>query len=257
MKKIFGHSTDQDWEKYGAHDPYYGVVTNDIYKKENLTKENKDKFFKSGEDYIEHVFSNIKQLFGDDFSPVRTLDFGCGVGRLSIPLARRSKYVVGLDISPSMLKEAKTNCDVYDIHNIKFMKSNNAFQRWNEKFDLIHSFIVFQHIPIKYGEKIFKTLLGYLNDEGVGVFHFTYSTVLYGFKKNFVRWVKEKFPFMHNISNIIKARSFSAPRMQMNSYNLNLILYFIQKNNVLSFYTEFTNDNGALGVIIYFKKNGK
>ena len=40
------------------------------------------------------------------FAPSRTLDFGCGVGRVAIPLARRFEHVVGLDVSPGMLTRA-------------------------------------------------------------------------------------------------------------------------------------------------------
>jgi 2-polyprenyl-3-methyl-5-hydroxy-6-metoxy-1,4-benzoquinol methylase len=42
-------------------------------------------------------------VFGDDFAPRRVLDFGCGVGRVTLPLARRVDAVVAIDIADSML----------------------------------------------------------------------------------------------------------------------------------------------------------
>jgi len=46
----------------------------------------------------------------------------------------------------------------------------------------------------------------------------------------------------------------SGPGMQMNSYHLNRILYFLQSQGVKEYFTEFTDDGGELGVMLYFKK---
>lgn len=226
-------------------------MTSDIYKTENLSKDNEKKFFNTGEHYIKHIFANIAKHIDFEFIPERTLDFGCGVGRLVIPLSKRSKHVLGVDISQSMLNEAEINCNSRDIQNVHFMKSDHTISNLTGKFDLIHSFIVFQHIPSKYGEKIFETLLEHMADEGVGVFHFTYSVPS---SKKLICMIKNKFPITHNISNLIMRRPFSTPRMQMNNYNLNKLLYLIQQHNINELYSEFTDHNGALGITVYFKK---
>ena len=38
---MFNRNTDREWEKFGANDPYYGVLTHEKFHKANLTDENK------------------------------------------------------------------------------------------------------------------------------------------------------------------------------------------------------------------------
>ena len=46
----------------------------------------------------------ILESMGADFKGRRILDIGCGAGNYSLPLAARTKYVLGVDSSPAMLK---------------------------------------------------------------------------------------------------------------------------------------------------------
>lgn len=45
--------------------------------------------------------------FVERFSPQRVLDAGCGTGRVAIELAHRGIEVVGVDLDPSMLAQAR------------------------------------------------------------------------------------------------------------------------------------------------------
>src|SRR5436190_21944086 len=103
-------STDDEWEDWGLRDPYYGVLTDDKLRRRNLTDEALDQFFRSGKDDIEHLLHIASTRIDPAFTPQRALNFGCGVGRLLIPLAGIAEEVVGLDVSESMLKEARKNC---------------------------------------------------------------------------------------------------------------------------------------------------
>lgn len=100
---MFNNDTDKEWEKFGKYDPYFGVLTHDKFHKINLTDENKEEFFKSGFDYIDDVLEKIRSHIDQSFTIKKALDFGCGVGRLVIPLANVAKEVTGVDVSDSML----------------------------------------------------------------------------------------------------------------------------------------------------------
>jgi len=249
---MFNNDTDRNWEIFGKDDPYFGVITHDKFHKSNLTDENKEEFFKSGFNYIDDVLGNIRQHIDRTFTIKKALDFGCGVGRLIIPLANVAQEVIGVDVSDSMLNEAKKNCEVRSIKNIVLIKSDDSLSLLEGKYDFIHSFIVFQHIPVTRGERIFNNLLEHLENEGVCVVHFTYakdSTI-----KKLVSFIRRYIPLLNNFINLIRGRKIFAPQMQMNAYDLNHLFLMIQKANVLDCYTAFTNHGGCFGIVVYFKK---
>ena len=74
------------------------------------------------------ILSNIHKHLDPGFQPINALDFGCGVGRLVIPLAKISTSAVGIDVSESMLAEARKNCELNSVHNIDLVKSDDAFE---------------------------------------------------------------------------------------------------------------------------------
>ena len=249
---MFNNSTDKDWEKFGRHDPYFGVITDDKFRQSNLTDENREEFFRSGADYIKAIFWNIGQHIDPQFTARKALDFGCGVGRLVIPLAKVAQEVTGIDVSDSMLKEARENCDARSLENVSFVSSDDGLSQLDGKYDFIHSFIVFQHIPVERGEQIFNQLMERLEVGGVCVVHFTYA-------KNYkagklLPLIKKYVPLSKNFINWIKGRGFLSYSMQMNAYNMNHLLLTIQKANVRDFYAEFTDAVDEFGLILYFKK---
>lgn len=134
----------------------------DRFRKENLSSETRAEFFKTGEEYLNWILEQIKRHIDPDFLPKRAVDFGCGTGRLAIPLAEKMENVDGIDISESVLQEAQGNCHERSLENVTFVKSDDELSLLEGKFDLIHSFIIFQHIPVARGVAIFKKLLVYL-----------------------------------------------------------------------------------------------
>ena len=92
-------NTDNEWEEWGKNNPYYGVLTHEKYRSKNLDENVKLEFFESGKKQIEHVISTCRRQIDKSFSPEMALDFGCGVGRLTIPLAKIAGHVVGVDVS--------------------------------------------------------------------------------------------------------------------------------------------------------------
>lgn len=246
------NNPDNEWEKFGKTDPYFGVISHEKFRSVNLTDDLKEEFFKSGFDYIEHVLHKIKIHIDPAFSIKRALDFGCGVGRLVIPLSTVADEVTGLDISDSMLNEAQNNCNLRGVKNVVLRRSDDSLSLLSGKYDLIHTYIVFQHIPAKRGERIFTKLIEHLAENGICVAQFTYAKDL---KRNqLIALAKQYVPMLSNCIDLLKGRGFFAPQMQMNSYDINHLLLAIQKANVVDFYSEFTKHGGDLGVCIYFKK---
>jgi 2-polyprenyl-3-methyl-5-hydroxy-6-metoxy-1,4-benzoquinol methylase len=250
---MFSSNTDKDWEQVGRTDPYFGVVTHDKFRCSNLTEENKGIFFRSGHDEVNSIVENVKHMIDSEFTIKKALDFGCGVGRLLIPLSDLAETATGIDVSESMLNEAKKNCKAQSINNVILAKSDDTLSCLNGKYDFIYSFVVFQHIPVPRGERIFKNLIDHLEDGGICVAHFTYSKESRAMR--ITGLLKNHLPLVKNFVNMIKGRGFSTPQMQMNDYNLNRLFAIIQrKSHASKLFVEYTNHNGTLGVIIYFMK---
>jgi SAM-dependent methyltransferase len=77
----------------------------------------------------------------------RVLDVGCGVGRWSRLLAARGAQVTGIDLSPTMIAEAERRAAAQELGgNCRFLVRDLATLDAGEKFDLVLSVTVLQHI---------------------------------------------------------------------------------------------------------------
>jgi SAM-dependent methyltransferase len=77
----------------------------------------------------------------------RALDVGCGVGRWSRLLARRGAHVTGMDLSPTMIAQARSRAtEAGLIDRCRFMTQDLAALEAGERFDLILGVTVLQHI---------------------------------------------------------------------------------------------------------------
>ena len=249
---MFQSNTDQEWEKFGEQNPYFGVLAEQKFQESSLSSETKQEFFQSGSDHINQVLQNIKQYINPHFTLKRALDFGCGVGRLVIPLAQIADSVTGVDVSQAMLREARSNCDAQGIKNALLIKSNDHLTSLDGKYNLVHSYIVFQHIPVNRGELIFTKLLDHLAEDGVGVIHFTYGRERQ--LQTLKQLLKDRLPWAENMLNLFKGKGFFAPQMKMHTYDLNQIFSILQKSKIKNVHHEFTNHGGYLGVVLYFSR---
>ena len=241
-------NSDQEWKRYGDENPYYGVISDESLQPKNLNAQALAQFWQSGLDHIEWVFRNIKQHIDPDFKAQRALDFGCGVGRLVFALRTQCNHVTGIDVSSSMLDEAKRQAEIKSMHSVSFIESSDCDELGTNLFDFLHSYIVFQHIPVARGNAILDKLLASLRSGGVGVLHFTFSNPKYR------AWrIISKIPYNKQIRNIVRGRPKDAPSMQMNEYDMNKIMDKIRLQGVRNCYLEFT-DHGVHGVTIYFQK---
>ena len=103
-----------------------------------------------------------------DFSG-EALDFGCGVGRLTQPLARRFSRCWGLDISSKMIEIARTmNTELALLFFENREASLALFADGTLSF--IYSNIVLQHIPPQYSVQYLKEFVRVLRPDGVLVF---------------------------------------------------------------------------------------
>ena len=241
--------TDADWEWYGQNDPYFGVATSNRFRGAQLAEDARRVFFDLGEAFVEEVLELARQRLDGEFHPQRALDFGCGVGRVTLPLARRCREVVGVDVSRSMLEHAATNCREGGFNNVRFLETQEL-DRVEGEFDLVHSYIVFQHIPRTTGIPIVQRLIDLLKPNGIGVLHFTYRHHASRSAKSRLLLAAYRYlPFAYRLRKLLKKQ----PVMQMNEYNLNEVFCRIQDAGCGQVYARFT-DHGCRGIVLMFQK---
>jgi SAM-dependent methyltransferase len=143
----------EQWEKFAQEDPYTYILT-------TLKGSQRSEFWQSGVRTIQEEFLPLLKLHG-----VRTalsLELGCGIGRLVVPLARHFQKVVGVDIAHGMVERAVSFVQDKGINNASFLAISGpenllrSAENHVGNVDFIYSLLVFQHIPD------FSTIQGYL-----------------------------------------------------------------------------------------------
>ncbi|SFS05930.1 Methyltransferase domain-containing protein [Dyella sp. OK004] len=215
--------TDHDWENWGRNDPYFGVLSHESFRAENISNESRDAFFLSGERHIESLLDTIRAHFKPQFTPDRSLDFGCGVGRLLIPLARRSQHASGVDVSTAMLTEAHRNCEIHAINNVKLLRSDDHLSQVRGEYDLIHSHIVFAHIDPRRGQAIIEALADRISPDGFIAIQILYSCNASPLIRSLVK-LRYKLPLLNTARNLMRGRPLREPPMQLHVYNLPMVL---------------------------------
>ncbi|MDQ8202274.1 class I SAM-dependent methyltransferase [Pelagicoccus sp. SDUM812003] len=250
--------TDAHWEKWGELDPYYAVLTNDSYRSANLTDQSKKAFFDSGESHLREVLAKCRHYLDAEFEPASAVDFGCGTGRVLIPMGREVETAVGIDVSSAMLEEARRNCQARGLGNVSLVKGDDHLSGLAGEFDFIHSFIVLQHIPKDRGMRILNRLLGHLKSGGIGAIQVTYSRLYDRNTRRFSRGMRARRFVRRLVARLRRAvrgaGSEREPPMLMTAYDLGEVFDLLCDHGISRIYSEATNHQDTRGVFLYFQK---
>jgi len=243
-------NTDVAWEKWGAQDPYFGVMSLDRFKSESID-EHRAEFFASGEERIASFLGKCEFHFGT-LRKSKALDYGCGVGRLTLPLSRRFDHVTGRDISESMLAEARKNASEMKCENVTFELPNDQSPNDLDNFDFVNCYIVLQHIPTKHGVPILLELIDKVAPGGGFMVHF--SLRQFNGLSRLRYWVRHNVPGMNALQNILRRRPISTPAMQMNEYPLVEILDELYRRGLRDVHTFLEKHDKVLTVGLVGRK---
>lgn len=166
--------TDTDWNVISVRNPYWAVLSVEKYLGGDISANDKAEFFASGEHFISDLLGMVNKHFGHFNSQGTALDFGCGVGRLVIPLARRFAQVIGVDIADPMLALARTHVQDAGLDNVVLQKAD-AVLGAREVADFVNSFIVIQHIPPARRIRIVRDLIAMCRIGGLCSLQLTYA----------------------------------------------------------------------------------
>lgn len=156
----------RNWDAFGATDPMWAILT-DPAKAGNRWKV--DEFFATGVAEIAEVMS-----WAEAIHPLRrrlrALDFGCGVGRLTQPLATYFDEAVGVDLAPSMIRQAE-QYNRYGARCRYVLNEDADLRRFaDETFDFIYSGLTLQHMAPRYARAYLAEFARVLAPDGLLVF---------------------------------------------------------------------------------------
>ena len=246
-------NSDTSWEKWGEDNPYYGVLADDRFRGENLNDERKAEFLATGRRHVRRVLEMAERRCGGMTEKRAALDFGCGVGRLVLPLAEIFEHVTGVDVSTAMLNVAGSNCSERGIQNVELKHSDDRLTQVEGKFDFIHSYLVFQHIPVRRGEKILAGLVDRMNDGGIMAIHLPF--VCKGARaRRALHRIRRNFSPLSGLVNLARGKRWSEPFMQMNLYDMNRILRLLAERGMNDAFLEIVDAGGYVSAFVIAKK---
>lgn len=132
----------RDWEDLAQIDPMWAILS-DSGKRDGRWDDGE--FFAHGHAEIEAVMAQAAAL-GLPRHRRSALDFGCGVGRLSRPLAGRFQQCIAVDISEEMISKAQRRNA--DLPGLEFLvnDTDRIPAIADRSIDFIYSRIVLQHV---------------------------------------------------------------------------------------------------------------
>jgi SAM-dependent methyltransferase len=252
-RTLLSDSPDTSWEIHGRNEAYYGVLSDARFRASNLSESVLAEFMQSGEDHIAEIIGLSEHHFGALQQRKKALDFGCGVGRLVLPLARRFDSVAGIDVSQAMLNETKLNAQRAELDNVSLFQVVDGLIAAQEKFDFIHSVIVFQHIPTHLGERLVSQLTSVLAPGGVAAIHVLLQLRRPLWKK-IGSALRRRVALLRIPANLINGRPWNEPMMQMNEYRLDRLFMILANQGVKRVLVERADSGTSLQAFLIFKK---
>jgi SAM-dependent methyltransferase len=154
------------WERHARQDPLWTILSDPAKKGRKWGLAD---FFETGRREISILLYRLESLailFGREGA----LDFGCGIGRLTLALAPHFERVAGVDVSETMIRLAEKFNRFPD--KVRYHVNPEAHLKIfpDETFDFVYTNIVLQHIQPELSLTYLGEFLRVLRPEGLLVF---------------------------------------------------------------------------------------
>lgn len=242
---------DPRWEAFAAREPYYIVFPAPRFLRANLTDEIERTFFEDGDARVAAIFRTIELRLAPHFAPTSILEYGCGIGRLALPLARhaarRAGTVTAIDRSPVMLHAARAEAARRGVTNIDFRSPAELFAS-SRTFDFVNCYLVLQRLRPPEGLLLLGNLLRRLAPGGIGAFHLPYrATMSTGVR--LWRSLREQLPIANRAVNQLRGKCPDEPFIATHVYDLNTVLGVLERAGLPASHIVF-DDRGEVGTAV-------
>ena len=168
------------WTALGEAKPHWSVLSAQQYEGK-MTRASENDFYATGvaeRTMVERVLGRAGRR-PSEFQ--RVLEFGCGLGRLTLQFAEMFAHVVACDVSASHLRLAREAAERRRQTNIDFRLVTLDTFAMPDGFDFWYSRIVLQHNPPPLIEAILRQALRQLEPNGIAIFQVPTYAVGYTF----------------------------------------------------------------------------
>jgi SAM-dependent methyltransferase len=171
------------WTALGAVRPYHSVLTIKELFPENITEAAINRFWASGASEGSQIEAILLRHGFQSAASKTCLEYGCGLGRVTVALANIFKKVYAYDISIAHLEVAEKRSAQLGLDNIEFKLCGKDIFADNllHRCDFFYSRIVLQHNPPPLMGKLISMALGSLQIDGVGIFQVPTYALKYRF----------------------------------------------------------------------------
>jgi len=158
------------FKQLGDTEPHWSVLTDEKFKAANIG-EHEDEFFGSGFGDVEN-FRATAERCGVSLKPDGIcFELGCGVGRVTLWLAKHFAKVIAADLSAPHLEILRRKIEQSKLSNIEPLLLNTISKLDQlPAFDAFFTIIVLQHNPPPVMAYFLRKMLGKLKVDGVGYF---------------------------------------------------------------------------------------
>jgi cyclopropane fatty-acyl-phospholipid synthase-like methyltransferase len=241
----------KDWEELADREPYFAVLTSDGACEVEGNRFGSEAFFESGEADVSALLAAITLLVGHEIALTDSLDFGCGVGRLTLPLARRAERVVGYDVAPTMLTHARQNAESAGLRNVTFV--DTLEYEPPGQFDFVCSLLVFQHIEPRIGYRLIQKILTLLAPSGIAALHLMLgqeqSTL-----RQMARWIRRKSALKRTTNSVSRSKKLIKTRASTNEYHERAVIRHAEAVDAHLVGRFPTRDGSGSGAVLIIQK---
>ncbi len=213
---------------------------------------------------VEGIVEAIEQATGATVEGRTALDYGCGVGRIAVPLAERCERVYGMDLSSAILSETRANAERMNVDNLETIEVPRLGELAG-RYDLLVSLNVLQHITTRDGEQIFGQLVNGLRPGGVGFVNVVLrpsrpllKVARWTFRPSHA-WKPRRRAHRLNPTNVVGVVDFSYAYMMRRSYSLDRLGRLLAAAGIERWQVHYNLNPEAHGfdsVALVFQKSG-
>ena len=171
----------RQWETHGRRNALAAILTPSVDQPEW----DEAGFLETGKHHVARLMNEADRLMPHRRRG-RALDFGCGIGRLTVALADYYDEVVGIDIANSMVEQARHRNPAPDRIRYEHNTNPDLLKFPSGCFDLVCSWIVLQHMPPSLIKAYVGELVRLVATGGLLVFQLPVETVTDDVRERFV-----------------------------------------------------------------------